>query len=283
MMSEQTESNISTLVLYLVGPMLVLTAFQREFSYLALGSFVRVLAISFVSILGSSLLARKTLRVKDSPGANDVLCSSVTFKNCGIIGLALQNALFGSDGVFLGVAYCTAFNVLLWSYGVIIFNRTEKLKPKKILLNPGTVGMYMGLALFFSSTVLPNPFYTVVENVGNMNTPLSMLVIGCRMSHIRLRDLFKGDAKIWLCSLEGLMIVPAIVAFLMYIVGMRGMEPMVLLISIGGPAAAYTSMFAIQYNREPLLSAKIVSLQTFLSLITMPIFLSCAAQLFLKT
>ena len=57
-------------------------------------------------------------------------------------------------------------------------------------LNPGAVGVYIGLPLLLFSLELPDPFQSVGLLV-DMNTPLAMICIGVFISKTKLLDIFK--------------------------------------------------------------------------------------------
>ena len=93
-----------------------------------------------------------------------VLRCAIVFSNAGFMGIPLEYALLGPDGVFYGVAYVVVFNLLFWSWGLVTFCGSLKdVRIRTLFLNPGSVGVVLGLPLFLCSWRLP-------EVVG---TPLS--------------------------------------------------------------------------------------------------------------
>lgn len=67
-----------------------------------------------LSILVSHLVFRKN--GSHANFADKRFC--VVFTNCGFMGLPLLDALYGSEGLFLGSAFIMVNNLLLWTYGV---------------------------------------------------------------------------------------------------------------------------------------------------------------------
>mgnify|MGYP004522308903 CR=1 FL=1 len=279
-MDEVSEEHFSSLTLYLIGPSLILTSFEREFSREILSGFLLSLALSAASVILSIFLTKWTFQ-KEEKKAADVLRSGAVFTNCGMIGFALQSSLYGSEGLFYGVAYFTAFNILVWTYGIALFSGDgNSLNFRKALLNPSIFAIAIGLALFFTSSHLPAILESAVKGIGSMNTPLSMLILGCRLSHVRLRDVFVGKG-LWLSAAESLVLIPLLCMLAFRALGLHGVLPIACLIGIASPAGAITSIFAIKFKKEPNLSIRMVSMQTILSMLTMPLLIS-VAEMFLQ-
>jgi len=278
-MTEESEENCSAICLYLTGPAITIFSFQRAFDFQLLNGFLLAIVMSAASILFCSVVARNTIR-GNTPAETNVFRSSIIFTNCGMIGFALQSALYGPEGIFFGVAYSCVNSILTWTYGIMLLSGgQDTMNFRKIFLNPGILSAVVGLLMFFGSVILPGPLYTVDQLIGNMHLPLCMLVMGCRLSRIRIRQLFSGTL-LWLTALESLLLLPLLCMTAFWLLGIRGMIPVVTLISIACPAGAVTTMFAIHYHNNANLSIKLVSMQTLLSLITLPILVAFSQQLF---
>ena len=73
------------------------------------------------------------------------------FANCAFIGFPIFEALLGPVGKFMASFLCVSFNILLWTWGMIIMGRGRndiKLTPKKALINFGTIPCLIGFLLF---------------------------------------------------------------------------------------------------------------------------------------
>lgn len=104
-MSEESENCCAALYMYLTSPAITIYSFQRPFDHLLLNGFLLALGLSAAGIFLCIIVARITLHGNTKAETN-VLCSSVIFTSCGMIAFALQNALYGAEGIFYGVAYC---------------------------------------------------------------------------------------------------------------------------------------------------------------------------------
>ncbi len=264
-------SKLTDFVLYFVAPAIVIVSFQLEFDKelligLGVTAFLAVVA-HIINILLAKILIHDTDKARES-----VLRFGSIFSNCGFMGLPLDFALFGSGGVFYGAAYIAVFNIVSWSYGVVLMNKGRsdyRLSWKKVFINPGTIGVVIALVLFLCSIELPKPIYETINYVGSLNTPVPMFIIGSGMVGMSLKELFK-ERSIYPAVLLRLVIVPLILIAILYIFKVNPIIAGVCLVGVSAPSAALTSMFAVKFDRDEASSINIVSLSTLVSIVTMP-------------
>lgn len=278
--SEDSERDLSTITLYVGTPCVILSAFQKNNNSDLAQGFISTFFIAAGIYAISILFAHTTLK-NSNEGRRSVLRFATVFSNSGFMGLPLAQSIYGDEGVLYSATIIALFNLLIWTYGYFLMGSGKQPLPaKKLLLNPGILALLLSLLLFSLSVELPAPINSAITHAGNLNTPLGMLIIGSRLSRQSLRKSFHlGDA--WVCTLERLLIIPAISVILLYLLNIRGIAAMVCIISGCAPAASTTTMFAVLFRQgekeTASLSASIVSVQTILSAITMPIIV-CIAQ-----
>lgn len=273
-LNDTVTDGLTNLLIFFISPCVMLSAFQREFSAAQFQQFLLTFVIGLTIIVFSALLTKLTIR-----GTNDksvrVLRSNSIFSNCGMMSLPLQQALYGSDGIFLGAAYIAAFNVMFWTYGVALLGGSKNISVKKVLLNPCLIGTAAGLLFFFTSFHLPDVLNGTCAQMANLNTPIAMLIIGQRLSKSRISSIF-DDAKLWLSAVIRLAIIPVAAILGMYTVGVRGTVAIICAIAASTPAAASNSMLAILFHQDESLSVKAAVMQNILSAITMPVIVAFA-------
>lgn len=266
--NESTAKSITDIVLYFVTPCVIINAYQVEFeaSILVNLGITALCAIGFhiVSIFITTLVFRG-----NDIGKRSVLKFGTIFSNCGFMSLPLQEAIIGKEGILYGAAFLGVFNVVLWSYGVVCMSGNKKnLSIKKLLLNPGILGVIIALILFLTSFKLPGVIGKPVEYLANLNTPLPMVIIGFYLSNSKIKNgLCDKDA--WLATILRLIVIPIICIVIMLLCGISGDILITVVIAISAPVAAATTMFATKFNRDTELSVNLVSLSTILSIVTM--------------
>lgn len=272
--SRETDGMARLVVTY-VAPAMIIMAFQRPFEAKLLKGFLLTMGIAFLCYLVSIVLAHLLIRSREQARRSVLRCAAV-FSNCGMISLPLQSALFGNDGVFYGAAFIAAFNLVFWTYGALEMGRSQgKVEVAKILLNPGLLGTIVGLILFFTSTTLPAVPASALNYISGLNVPLSMLVIGQRLSVISIRSLF-GDRGVWGTVAARLVVTPVVLALVLRAAGITGTIGICAVIAAAAPAAASITMLAITYGQDTELAAKTVSLHAILSVLTMPVIITLA-------
>ena len=91
-----------------------------------------------------------------------------------------QKALLGEDGVLVGAAYLVVFNLVLWSYGLLEMSGDRRsLSVKKLVFNPGMIGLAAGLVVFLLPFPLPEVFAVPID-VYKRQSMGATLVTPCR-------------------------------------------------------------------------------------------------------
>ncbi len=259
---------MANLVLYIATPCVIIKSCVREFDATLLKGFGVVALVAVLNHLALILVARLAFRDKDE-GRRRVLRFATVFANAGYMALPLQQALLGEVGVFYGAAYIIVFNVILWTYGIVEMGGSQvKLTPKS-LINPGTVGVILGLIIFLCQIPVPAFITDAVGHMGNLNTPIPMLIVGYYLGQTNLKAAVK-DGRSYLCLALRLVVMPVAVLAILLLCGLRGDVLTACMICISTPVATATTMMATRYETEPLLSVNLVSMSTLLSMITMP-------------
>lgn len=278
LITENSTASISNIILYVATPAAILQAFlsetptaQKNINLL----FIAVFAI-ITHIIGI-LLAKLIIRNKKED-TKAVLHFATVFSNCGYMSFPLQKAILGDIGIFYGAMYVAVFNIFMWSFGAFLMNKGKTFSFKKAILNPSVIATVFGLLLYLVQLKLPGVVGNAVTALGNLNTPLPMIIIGYYLSTAKISAAFT-DKRIYLSSFLRLILIPAILLFLMLLCGIRGIPLIASIVAASAPAAAAGTMFSIKFGRDTLCSVNAVTFTTLLSIITMPFFVALA-QLF---
>lgn len=279
MLNQDVVKSIADLALVIVSPCVIIQSFMRKFD----SSMMKELGVAALAALvvqaGAIFIARVFYR-GGRDARRSVLRFAVIFSNAGYMAIPLQQALLGDIGVFYGAAYIAVFNLFLWSYGLWEMSdgshsESGLQSAKKMIINPGTIGLFIGLLIFLLSIPIPEVFATPIHELAAMNTPLPMLIIGFYLSQTDLRAALK-DKSSYAAILLRLVLIPLLTLAGLYLCGMRGPLLVSCVVASSAPVAAATTMFATKYNRDTDLSVNLVSLSTLFSMITMPIIVGIA-------
>jgi predicted permease len=276
--TEKGISSMTDMVLLLVTPCVIIKSFIREFDSTTFKKLLISFLIAILSHIGFIILSRVLLRDKNER-SQKVLQFGVIFSNCGYMSIPLQQALLGDDGIFYGASYIAIFQIFIWSYGLLLMSGDKKvLSPKKMLINPGVIGVSIGLIIFLLSIPVPKIIAEPISYLASLNTPLPMLIIGY---HLMKSNILEGlrNIKCFFAIGIKLFLFPLLALLVMYLCGVRGTMLISSVISCSAPTAALTTMFSDKYSCDTALSVNMVSISTLLSLISMPILITLAQHL----
>ena len=277
MLDAVSVKGIVSVLVNVVTPAIVVQAFQRPFDA---GMLKGLGFTALAAVLGHAVAIVCSYLLIHHPRAHtkNVLRVSAVFSNAGFMGIPLTQALLGDVGVFYSVVYVGVFNVVIWSWGLCtVRNVSAKAlmgpEVKSMFVNPGTIGLALGLPLFFASVKLPTVLAAPVRFLSDLNTPLAMLVIGYYLAGARLGSVLRTGAA-YIAAAFRLLAYPLIVIGVLYL--LRGPLALdrammiALVVSSSAPTAALTSMFASCYGSDVDTSVGMVSGTTLVSILTMP-------------
>lgn len=270
------------LLLLIVTPCLIVHVFQRPFTETALANLGLALAVAFAAHLVGIVFAEICFRRTDER-QRGVLKFATVFSNGGFMAIPLEYALLGPDGAFYGAVYVVMFNLLCWTYGLkVMCGHLKDMNRRILFVNPGTVGIAIGLPLFLTSTTLPVILHDPIKYISDLNTPLAMIVIGFYLADARFAAYFRCVPALVASALR-LLIIPALV--LVGLVAARGMRldptmAIALTASAAAPVAAMNTMFASKYGRDVDVSVGLVAVTTILSIATMPLLVGISMWFF---
>ena len=274
-LTEKGSKSMTDMVLTSVTPCVIIKSFMRDYDPSLLKNLLIAFLIAFLTHSGFIILAHLLLRSKDI-AKQKVLQYGVVFSNCGFMSLPLQQSILGDMGVFYGSSYIAIFNLFIWSYGITLMSGDKKyMTPKKLIINPGIIGLTIGLLIFLLSIPTPKVINETVSYIASLNTPLPMIIIGHYLANSNILDGLK-NLKCLFAIILRLFIFPLLALGVMYLCGIRGTMLVSSLISCSAPTAAITTMFSAKFGRDTALSVNLVSLSTILSLISMPLLITLA-------
>ena len=276
---------VTGLLMLIVTPCVIIHSFiHQTFSPDLLGDLGWALAVAvFAHVIGSAI-AIICLHDRDAR-REGVLRFAAIFSNAGFMGLPLEYAILGADGVFFGAIYVVVFNLVCWTWGVAVMCRGAKATNlRSILVNPGTVGVALGLPFFLFSVNPPEVVGRPIQMLADLNTPLAMIMVGWYLAEADLRPVLCRGAVYGVAALRLLVVPLAVIGAL---VGLRACVPTlnpVMAVAIAtaasAPVAALTTVIAVRFDRDVTTATGLVSGTTLLSILTMPPIVGFALWLF---
>ena len=272
--SEECMKGISEFVLHFVTPCVIIKSFHREYDP-SLIDHLGISALTALLIYIGSILLTYLILHEANPDKDKVMRYGAIFSNCGYMALPLQQALCGDDGVFFGAAYIAVYNLVSWTYGYMMMSGERKITFKKLILNPGVIGISIGMIFFLTPLKLPEPIFQCVTHLANLNTPMPMIIIGFYLAGITDFSFLKSIKFVIVIFLR-MIFYPMITLGILLLCKMPAEVLVPMVMATSAPCAANTTVFSLKFNRDTKLATALVSITTLLSIITMPLIVSLA-------
>ena len=193
------------------------------------------------------------------------------FSNTGFMGYPIMKALFGNDAVFYTALFNILFNLEVFTLGVILINYGNDVKMKlnpKNLLSPGVVASIIAIFIYFLDVIANS-----CGMVGDMTTPLAMMIIGATLANIKVKELFT-ELRLYYFTIVKQVILPiAVFPIIAYFIK----DPLIqgiTLVNLAMPVANSAVLFAKEYGGDVELAAKSIFITTLVSVFTIPLIVS---------
>ena len=267
----ENKQALSNLLVYIIVPAMIINSYRMEFSAEILRNLLAAFGMSILAILvGTAITLVLTARKKDS--RTPIFRFACIFSNAAYMGFPLISALFGSEGLLYASAFVTVFNILLWTmgYGFVSGSSSAKEVVHSLVRTPVLYAVAAGLAIYLLQIPIPNLIAQPLELLAGMNTPLSMMITGMLIAAGSLKNI-AADVHVWKLAAVRMLLIPAVCLVLFSLLGFHGTAAQVVVLLECCPAAAITSVFAVQFGHDESFAAGSVVLTTLLSIVVLPL------------
>lgn len=274
-----TNQKLSSVVVNVAMPALVFASAAQNVNQGDLKEVMLYLGFGFlfygIMVVLSWILTRCMGTPGDQRGTYQFM---LIFSNCSFMGYPVLEAIFGSRAIFLGAIFNLPFNLLAFSYGIFLISKdgegTAAFQPKK-LINPGIIASVLAILIFAIHISLPQIVTQTFATVGNLTTPLSMLVLGASLAEVPIKDIWK-EVRVYPMTFFRLLLLPLITFLLMRLVSDDLTLVGIATMTAAMPVASMTVMLSNQYKGKTKLAAIGVFISTLFSVVTIPL----VAQIF---
>ena len=268
----ESKKMFSSFLVSVVMPMVILNSYMSEFDPDVLSNLLLSFALSTVVML-LGIVVSFVVTIKSKSKNRAILRFGSMFSNSVYMGFPLIQAMFGAEGLLYTSAFVTMFNLFVWTIGYVIVSGKPFGKEvlKNVITNPVLISIVIGLVIYLARIPVPAIIKQPISLIGNMNTSLSMIIIGMVIASSNIKS-FITNKEIWVLLVRRLLLIPAICFGVFYLLGINGIVANIVLILEACPTAAITSVFAIQFNHDENLAAGAVVLTTLCSIVTLPMF-----------
>lgn len=273
----------SKLVMKISLPLYMLCQMEKDFTHDSLSRIAPDLILPFASIFLAYIVGRiaaKVLHIRRERQGVFVTCFFIA--NTIFIGLPVNLALFGTQSVPSVMLYYMANTTMFWTLGIYhIVNDSQGRKGNmplfsaqtiKKVFSPPLMGFLIGLALVLANIKLPNFLLTSFQYVGNMATPMSLLVIGIEMAGISLSDIH-WDRDVVGALIGRFLVCPACVLALLPFIPVTPMSAQVFTMQASMPAMTQMTVVAKSIGADVRYSTQVTFITVVMGIVVIPLYM----------
>src|SRR5438477_1665283 len=223
-----------------------------------------------------ALLAKMDI---DGPAFTSIFQGATRWQT--FVALAVSGNLFGDAGLALASVAMVAIIPLVNVFSVAVlahYAATEKRSVRSIVMtvvrNPLIWACAIGLALNVLHVPLPRIWHEVADALGRCSLAIGLLVTG---AGLHLDGLFRPSTAAGLGVFLKLILMPVLAVALALWFGLSGQNLVIVTACSAVPASSSAYVLARQMGGDAPLLAQIITLQTILAAITMPIAIALVA------
>ena len=280
LIDEDFNKKLTKLLLNFTLPAMILSSVldqpeERDYSAVAYMFLFAVVMYAVLAIM--AVVLTKAIRV---PGPQQgIYMFMFMYGNVGFMGFPIMDAIYGSLGVFYAAIVNIIFNLSSFSLGVAFINyqpgergqEKHKLDWKKFL-TPGVSVSLLSVVIYLAGISLPEDIVSICDSVGNITSPLAMILIGATLATMKVKEVFT-DWRLYIFAVIRLALLPAGIWLVLRLFVKDPVMLGTLSVMILMPVANSTVLFANMYGRDEKLGARGVFITTLLSIGTVPLML----------
>lgn len=270
LISKSTNKELSGFVLQVVNPAMIFMSYQTEYRSELVENLLLTFVFSVLAVVVNIIAAYVLIRDRQGRETQIERFSAI-YSNCGFMGIPLVNALFGMEGVFYLTAFITVFNIFVWTHGIILISGERDMKKViKVFYSPTIIAIVLGLVTFFLRLRLPTEPSRALSYIGELNTPMAMIVSGVTIADTNVAKLLKKPSVYYVSALR-LLVIPVVLSAILSNIPMDEKVRITVIVAASAPPAAMCTLQCVRYGKNSLYASEIFAFGTILSVATLPV------------
>lgn len=274
---EEFVGGIVTILLYVSLPALTIYSFAgKEYQPKLLINLVEVAVFSGLFLVLGFLISKLLFSGMPKTPEKKIYIASGFMNNCAFMGIPVFLVLFPGDSepILYAAVFGVVFNMFTWTLLTYTLTGEKKyISIKKALINPPSLSLLVALPVFFMGWNIPSPLMTVLNSMGGLTGPLSMLVLGIHLADIRPGSLLDSPRSFESVAIK-LIVIPVVSLGILLVINSVVPLDKVLISSLflimGMPTAFSVIMFSDIYGSDSGSAARIILISSIVSIITIP-------------
>jgi predicted permease len=270
---------LDTLMYYILFPsLLILALATTDLSALPFATLGIALILAILTMAALCLFLRPLLASRfgiEGPAFTSIFQGATRWNTT--VAVAIAGFLYGAEGVALMSVAIVAMIPLLNVLSVAVLSWFASAAPAsskriaaELVRNPLIVACALGIALNLSGIVLPGGIAAALKLLGDAGLAAGVLAVGAGLD---LRSLRRPGIALAAGTLLRLILMPLFAAAYATLLGVSGMALGIAILAAAVPTASASYVLARKMGGDARLMAEIVTLQTLIAMLTLPLFL----------
>ena len=272
-LDQETSKKMSAMVVNFTAPLLIISSASQvagdNQSVILLMLFSGLFLYFLFPVI--SLAAAKLVHAPSD--CRGVYQCMVMLANTAFMGYPVVQALYGESAIFYTTIFNFGYNILFYTYGSFLMDKdagqASKFEPRR-LLSAGFLAGMVALIIPFSGITLPDMILQPCSFIGNITTPMSMLIVGSNMANYPIRDIF-SEQRIYVMAFIRLLVMPVLTAAYMSLLTDDPLLICMTAMTIGMPVGSMVAMASSKYEKQGRIGSISVVMTTICSMATIPI------------
>lgn len=252
-MADGFDKMLTKFVMAIPLPCMIINSFNIEYSVENLIQTPIILALSVGSMAAVGVLAWLATRKMRDPALRKTVRFALLFTNFTFLGLPVVSEIYGPEGVFRYVIFTLPIRVMFYGGAAVMLGRGgEKINVretvKKFLCEP-VIAVFIGFFLYATQLKLPVILSSAITTLGNMASPLGLILCGTIIADADWRGILKQPTAIIVAVIR-LTVVPAVVVALFLLVGVEREIIKNTMYYYAMPVASLMPTFLLRYDPE---------------------------------
>ena len=204
-LTKEVNAKLSSLIVQITCPCIILNSLSTV-SHEDTGMILKLFLAGVVMYVIFPILSWIITKIMRVPAhlRGTYMCMLI-FSNNSFMGYPVVQALYGDSAIFYITIFNMPFSILFFSMGLHLLKKDAAIESGNYVkekmnfrsfINNGIIASVASLVIYFANIPMPDIFYSCVGFVGNITTPLSMIIIGASMAASSLGDI-KKERGIW--------------------------------------------------------------------------------------
>jgi hypothetical protein len=258
-------------------PCMIINSFRLEFSVEQLMNCPKLIALAILGLLISFAVGQIIYVAMGKTGQGRSARFAMMFTNFTFFGFAVVSELYGAEASFNYVIFTLPIRIVFYGGAPLLIGQNQGFHAKETLkqfISVPVIAVLIGLILYVTQLELPEVLSSVMTTLGNMASPLGLMLCGVIIADANFSGIRKYPAVFWLSSLR-LIVVPGIMLAVFLALGVDHDVIRSLNYYFAMPVASFLPTFFLRYAPEDTegrnMSGFLVVASTLACVVTIPV------------